>query len=141
MIVYGSMDHDWCSLSHHATILPKNPCFAVSFKKSLIKKSQQTPCFRLISFPTFKYYLKHEDECFIRYKTRGAVERFISDKARIASVLDSFKNDPFYTHLVTLLEITGNTEYFDKIQNNRNSEKYNDIGNFISTFQLTCSHL
>ena len=31
------------------------------------------------------YYLKHEHECFIRYKTRGAAERFISDKARIAS--------------------------------------------------------
>ena len=50
----------------------------------------------------YKYYLKHEHECFIRYKTRGAAERFISDKARIASVLNSFKNDPFYTHLVTL---------------------------------------
>ena len=33
---------------------------------------------------------------------RGAAERFISDKARIVSVLNSFKNDPFYTHLVTL---------------------------------------
>ena len=51
---------------------------------------------------TFMYYLKHEHECFIRYKTRGAAERFISDKARIASVLNSFKNDQFYTHLVTL---------------------------------------
>ena len=49
-----------------------------------------------------KYYLKHEHECFIRYKMRGAAERFISDKARIASVLNNFKNDPFYTHLVTL---------------------------------------
>ena len=48
------------------------------------------------------YYLKHEHECFIRYKTQGAAERFISDKARIASVLNRFKNDPFYTHLVTL---------------------------------------
>ena len=28
------------------------------------------------------YYLKHELECFIRYKTRGAAERFISDKTR-----------------------------------------------------------
>ena len=46
----------------------------------------------------YMYYLKHEHECFIRYKTRGAAERFISDKARIASVLNSFKNDPFYTH-------------------------------------------
>ena len=30
---------------------------------------------------------------------RGAAERFISDKARIASVLNGFKNDPFYTIL------------------------------------------
>ena len=44
-------------------------------------------------------------ECFIRYKTRGAAERFIADKARIASVLNSLKNDPFYTHLVTLFTI------------------------------------
>ena len=48
------------------------------------------------------YYLKHEHECFIRYKMRGAAERFIADKARIASVLNSLKNYPFYTHLVTL---------------------------------------
>ena len=48
------------------------------------------------------YYLKHEHECFIKYKTRGAAERFVSDKARIiASVLNSFKNDPFYVNLVT----------------------------------------
>ena len=33
---------------------------------------------------------------------RDAAERFISDKARIASVLNSLKNDPFYTHLATL---------------------------------------
>ena len=57
---------------------------------------------KIIVSPIFKYYLKHEHECFIRYKTRGAAERFISDKARIASVLNSLKNDPFYTHLVTL---------------------------------------
>ena len=48
------------------------------------------------------YYLKHKHECFIRYKTRSATTRFISDKAQIASVLNSFKSDPFYTHLVTL---------------------------------------
>ena len=48
------------------------------------------------------YYLKHEHECSIRYKMQGAADSFISDKARIASVLNSFKNDPFYTHLVTL---------------------------------------
>ena len=50
---------------------------------------------------TFMYYLKHEHEWFIRYKMRGAAERFIADKAQIASVLNSSKNDPFYTHLVT----------------------------------------
>ena len=47
-------------------------------------------------------YLKHEHECFIRYKTRGAAECFISDKGRMVGVFNSFKNDPFYTHLVTL---------------------------------------
>ena len=40
-----------------------------------------------IFYKCIKYYLKHEHECFIRYKTRGAAECFISDKARIASVL------------------------------------------------------
>ena len=50
----------------------------------------------------FMYNLKHEHECFIRYKIGGAAERFIADKARIASVLNSLKNDPFYTYLVTL---------------------------------------
>ena len=35
-------------------------------------------------------------------KTRGAAERIISDKARIASILNGSKNDPFYTHLVSL---------------------------------------
>ena len=50
----------------------------------------------------FTYYLKHEQECSIGYKTRGEDERFISDKARTASVLDGFKNDPFYTHLISL---------------------------------------
>jgi hypothetical protein len=28
----------------------------------------------------FKYYLKHEKECFIIFKTRGAAERFRYDK-------------------------------------------------------------
>ena len=32
----------------------------------------------------------------------SAAERFISDKARIGGVLNSFKSDPFYTHLITL---------------------------------------
>ena len=50
------------------------------------------------------YYLKHEYECIIRYTTRGAAERFISDKTRNASVFNSFKNDPFYTYLVTFHE-------------------------------------
>ena len=67
-----------------------------------LKINQHRTLLTCIYFHYFLYYLKHEHECFIRYKTRGAAERFISDKARIASVLNSFKNDPFYTHLVTL---------------------------------------
>ena len=51
-----------------------------------------------------KYYLKHEHEYLIKYKTRGAAERFIADKARIASVLNSLKNDPFYTVLSLCLQ-------------------------------------
>ena len=50
------------------------------------------------------YYLKHGHECFIRYKTRGAAESFISDKARFAIHLIP-KNDPFYTHYVTLFTL------------------------------------
>ena len=41
-------------------------------------------------------------EYFIRYKMRGAAESFIADKAQIASVLNSLKSNPFYTHLVTV---------------------------------------
>ena len=50
----------------------------------------------------FMYYLINEQGCFIGFKTRGEAERFISDKARIASILNSFKNDPFYTHFVSV---------------------------------------
>ena len=50
----------------------------------------------------FYVLFKTRAECFIRYKTRGAAERFIADKARTVSVLNSLENDPFYTHLVTL---------------------------------------
>ena len=35
-------------------------------------------------------------------KTSGAAERIISDKARIARILNGLKNDPFYIHLVSL---------------------------------------
>ena len=51
---------------------------------------------------TIMYDLKHEQECFIGYKTRGEDERFISDKARTASDLDGFISDPFYTHVISL---------------------------------------
>ena len=46
--------------------------------------------FRL-SMRTFKVVLIYEQECFIRYKTRGAAERITSDKARIASILNGLK--------------------------------------------------
>ena len=48
------------------------------------------------------YYLKHEQERFIIFKMRGAAEHFRYDKTCLASVLNSLKNDPFYTHLATL---------------------------------------
>jgi hypothetical protein len=40
------------------------------------------------------YYLKHEKECFIIFKTRGAAERFRYDKTRVrVTVLNSLKYD------------------------------------------------
>jgi hypothetical protein len=42
------------------------------------------------------HYLKHEKEYFIYlYNTRAQLERFISDKARTARVLNGLKNDPY----------------------------------------------
>ena len=35
----------------------------------------------------------------MRYKTRGAVERFTSDNVQIASILNGSQNDPFYSIL------------------------------------------
>ena len=37
------------------------------------------------------------------HSLRGADERFISDKAQIASIWDDFSNNLFYTHLVSLI--------------------------------------
>ena len=37
------------------------------------------------------YYLTYEQECFVRYKTRGTAERIISDKARIACIFNGLK--------------------------------------------------
>ena len=65
------------------------------------------------------YYLKHEQECFIGYKTRGEDERFISDKARTASVLDGFKSDPFYTHVISLFTKKPSKQMFYKPRNSR----------------------
>ena len=42
----------------------------------------------------FTHYLKHEQEFFIGYKTRGEAERLISDKARTASFLYGLKKRP-----------------------------------------------
>ena len=41
------------------------------------------------------YYLKHEQQCFIRLKIRGEAEYlyFRSDKTCTANVLNCFKND------------------------------------------------
>ena len=41
----------------------------------------------------YKYYLQHEYEGFITYKTRRReAEGFICDKTRLTSVLNGFKN-------------------------------------------------
>ena len=39
----------------------------------------------------FMYYLIHEKECFIIFKTRGAAERFTMIKHDCSSVLNDFK--------------------------------------------------
>jgi hypothetical protein len=42
----------------------------------------------------FMYYLKHEEECFIRYiKHEVTAECFTSDKARTASALNDLKDE------------------------------------------------
>ena len=58
-------------------ILFQNDWQAYTFRKDLLSFSRHM---------SYMYYLKHEHECFIRYKMRGAAERFIADKAQIASV-------------------------------------------------------
>ena len=59
-------------------------CTANGSKQSLTIVSL---CKVILIIIIYMYYLKHEHECFIRYKTRGAAERFISDKARIIPIL------------------------------------------------------
>ena len=53
--------------------------------------------------PAIVYHLKHELECFIRYKSEAKAKYFISDKARIASVLNGLKNDPSYKFIGEVL--------------------------------------
>ena len=38
---------------------------------------------KLVVAKVMKYYLIHENECFIIFKTRGAAERFRYDKTRL----------------------------------------------------------
>ena len=64
------------------------------FTKVTISEIGQIHGFRMLRiilhvsviFRFFMYYLIYEQECFIRYKTRGAAKRIISDKARIARI-------------------------------------------------------
>jgi hypothetical protein len=44
------------------------------------------------------------------------------------------------SHYRLYLKITGTTEYFDKIQNNRYSENWKHFEKFILTFRLNYSH-
>ena len=41
-----------------------------------------------IHFSKYKYYLMHEKECFIIFKTRGAAERFRYDKTRLFECIE-----------------------------------------------------
>jgi hypothetical protein len=41
-----------------------------------------------------KYYLKQEQQCFVRYETRG--DCLMYDKAQTTSVSNGLKNDPSY---------------------------------------------
>ena len=72
--------------------------------------SHHTTCKETVVSHNKYYNLKDELECFIRYKTRArAVEPFMSDKARIASVVNSFKNDLFIP--ILSLCLTKNFQY------------------------------
>ena len=51
------------------------------------------------SFLNSIFITKYAQEYFIRHKMRGAAERIISDKARIARILNGLKNDPLYPSL------------------------------------------
>ena len=47
-----------------------------------------------MNYEFLKYYLKHEQQCFIRYKdTRRSRVSLVVDKTRTANVLNCFKND------------------------------------------------
>jgi hypothetical protein len=45
---------------------------------------------KIIMYHYVLYYLKHEQQCFIRYKDTWLIR---SDKTRTANVLNCFKND------------------------------------------------
>ena len=88
-----------CILSFKLPRNPRNsrenfPCFyRVIETRFFLAFDQSAPVFLkgyFIKEYIIMYYLKHEQECFIRYKTRGDSGRFISDKARTASVLNGF---------------------------------------------------
>ena len=94
---YSSSLHSNCGPFLHSIMFPRWPVFVrfliCSF--GIIR----TVYFKYVDY---MYYLEHENECFIRHKTRGAAERFISDKARIARVLNSLKNYLFYWLILSL---------------------------------------
>ena len=89
----------WRENSNHVEWITNKKRCLYSMAYSTINMNSLAHAFTILCW---KYYLKHEQECFTGYKTRGEAEWFISDKARTASVLNGFKNDPFYTHLISL---------------------------------------
>ena len=55
----------------------------VMLKKTFEMWTGKKHCKKLLSMSSLKYYLIHEKECFIIFKTRGAAERFRYDKTRL----------------------------------------------------------
>ena len=52
-------------------------------------------------------------------RAEAAPERFITDKALIASILNGFKNDPFYIHLVSWF-----TKEFSMYKRRKSGQKF-----------------
>ena len=76
------------------------------------------------------YYLIYEQETAL-----SDIKRFMSDQARIASTLNSFRNNPFYTHLASLFVKKVSKYILYKLRNLR--QKFCDNAR-VSMFNSLC---